>query len=315
MALRILLTGGSSFSGYWIARSMAARGHEVVTPLPRDESDYDGVRRERVALLADFAEVVFEAPVGSERLLKCIAAQDRVDVLCVHHAVVGDYRSLDFDVPSAVRDATKDAFAITEAVAGKGATLAMLTRSVFEAGQGVSNDPRAIGLYAVAKTATVGVWSEHVRRSALMQAEFTVTNPFGPYEEPRLVNYLAKAWASGGTPKLRAPSWVRDNIPVHLMAEDYVAMIEQASLGHRVRRVPSHMVASNLEYARRIADEFGRRWQKPCVVGVDPVSETGEPHLRIGRDRVEWADHGLDESVFWDEYAAYYATALASRPG
>jgi nucleoside-diphosphate-sugar epimerase len=314
VGLRVLLTGASSFTGSWIARTLAARGHEVVAPLPRPQSEYAGLRGERVALLADAAEVVYNAPVGSERLLSCIASQDHIDVLCIHHAVVGDYRSDEFDVSGAVRSATEGAFAITEAVAEKGATVAMLTRSVFEAGQGVSDDPRPIGLYAVAKSATVGVWGECVRRSQLARAEFTVTNPFGPYEEPRFVKYLAQTWAADRTPMLRAPYWVRDNIPAPLLAADYAASVERAVQGHSVRRVPSHMVASNLEYATRIADQFAPRWDRPCPVGVEAVLDVGEPHLRIGTDRVDWSDHDLDEPAFWDDYAAYYAIQLAEVP-
>ena len=192
----------------------------MVAPLGRGESEYEGVRLQRVKMLAESAEVVFGASVGSDRLLQCIAAQDRLDVLCIHHAVVGDYRSPEFDVGSAVRSATEGARPITAAVAAKGATATMLTRSVFEAGQGISDDPRAIGLYAVAKSATVGVWGEHARESGLARAEFTITNPFGPYEEPRLVDFLARP-GRRNTPTPRAPWWVRDNIPVLLMAADY----------------------------------------------------------------------------------------------
>lgn len=312
MPLRILLTGASSFSGYWFARRLAARGHDVVAPLPRAESEYEGIRRQRVEMLAESAEVVFGAPVGSDRLLECIAVQERLDVLCVHHAVVGDYRSAEFDVAAAVRSATDGAAGIVEAVAAKKGSVAMLTRSVFEAGQGVSDDPRAIGLYAVAKSATVGVWAEHARRAGLTRAEFTITNPFGPYEEPRLVNFLAKSWAAGETPMLRAPWWVRDNIPVPLMAADYAACVEHAAQGEAVRRTPSHLVASNLEYARRIGQEFAARWERPCPVGIDAVLDTGEPHLRIGADRVDWSDHDLDETTFWDDHAAYYRAHRAA---
>ncbi len=315
MGLRVLLTGASSFSGYWFARELAERGHHVVAPLRRAESEYEGIRVKRIEMLAGLADVVYSAPAGSERLLECITSQDRLDVLCVHHAVVGDYRSADFDVAAAIAAATDDARKITEAVTSKGATVALLTRSVFEAGQGVSDDPRAIGLYAVAKSATVGVWAEHARRSGLARAEFTVTNPFGPYEEPRLVDFLVKTWAAGGTPTLRAPLWFRDNIPVQLMAADYAACVERAAQGAAIRRVPSHMVASNLEYARRVGDEFATRWEKPCPVGVDGVLDAGEPHLRIGTDRVEWSDHALDETTFWDDYAAYYAALPAPLAG
>ena len=48
--MRILLTGGSSFTGLWFARSLAAKGHTVVAPLKG--SDYSGLRGERVSRTA-----------------------------------------------------------------------------------------------------------------------------------------------------------------------------------------------------------------------------------------------------------------------
>ena len=48
--VRILLTGGSSFTGLWFARSLAARGHTVLRR--SGASDYSGLRGERVAELA-----------------------------------------------------------------------------------------------------------------------------------------------------------------------------------------------------------------------------------------------------------------------
>ena len=45
--MRVLLTGGSSFTGCWFARGLALAGHEVTATLR--SSSYDGVRAERVA--------------------------------------------------------------------------------------------------------------------------------------------------------------------------------------------------------------------------------------------------------------------------
>ena len=46
--MRILLTGGSSFTGLWFARSLAARGHAVVAPLKG--SDYSACASSRLGV-------------------------------------------------------------------------------------------------------------------------------------------------------------------------------------------------------------------------------------------------------------------------
>ena len=48
--MRALLTGASSFSGYWFAAKLCAAGFEVVAPLRSAPETYDGVRSERVHL-------------------------------------------------------------------------------------------------------------------------------------------------------------------------------------------------------------------------------------------------------------------------
>ncbi len=82
--------------------------------------------------------------------------------------------------------------------------------------------------------------------------------------------------------------------------------------GTRPRRERQREVAST---AHRVGDAFAACWERPCPVGIDSVLETSEPHLRIGLDRVEWADHGLDEEAFWDEYAEYYASRVLAVQG
>ena len=63
--MRVLLTGASSFTGYWFAKSLSEAGHEVVAPLRSSFSSYiDVVRAERVRLLQDVAQVVPECVFG-----------------------------------------------------------------------------------------------------------------------------------------------------------------------------------------------------------------------------------------------------------
>ena len=107
--VRILLTGGSSFTGLWFARSLAARGHTVVAPLRG--SDYSGLRGSRVAELRRVAEIIEDCPFGSDRFLD-LAGTGSWDLLCQHAAQTGDYRNPDFDVVGAVADNTKNLVAV-----------------------------------------------------------------------------------------------------------------------------------------------------------------------------------------------------------
>ncbi len=68
--MKVLLTGASSFTGYWFADRLHAAGAHVVAPLRGPAAGYtEGVRAERVRRLQSVAEIVDDAPFGSPRFL------------------------------------------------------------------------------------------------------------------------------------------------------------------------------------------------------------------------------------------------------
>src|SRR5215204_3684797 len=94
--MRILLTGASSFTGYWFARELVAAGHQVVAAF-RGDGHYEAVRGERTAMLRGLCEMHFDCPFGSEAFFAVVrAGASGFDVLCHHGAEMTDYRSPDF---------------------------------------------------------------------------------------------------------------------------------------------------------------------------------------------------------------------------
>lgn len=309
-SLSVLLTGASSFSGAAFAHALGAAGHNVVTPLSRALDAYSGVKALRVSALSSRVEVIANAPVGSDALRQVVAGAGSWDLLCLHHAVVGDYKSPSFDVAAATAAATVGTDELVAVMAQAGCSGAVLTRSVFEANCGVGDDSRSIGGYAIAKSVTVETWRRSCEVAGLQVSDFTITNPVGPFEEPRFVNYLVSTWTVGETPLLRAPDRVRDNIPVDLLAREYVKLCEETAAGRSRALAPSMWVSTNLEFARRVSREFGGRWARSCPVGVSEDRDISEPRLRVGLDPVEWSEPAA-EGVFWDSYADYYLPVFA----
>ena len=95
--MRILLTGASSFTGYWFVRELIAAGHHVVAAF-RGDGNYKGVRAERARLVRELCQTRFGCAFGDPAFLDLVrTARGGFDVLCHHGAEIGDYRSPDFD--------------------------------------------------------------------------------------------------------------------------------------------------------------------------------------------------------------------------
>jgi UDP-glucose 4-epimerase len=139
--MKVLLTGASSFTGYWFAHELSRAGRHVVAPLRGAPQDYrEGTRAERVRRLSALAEVVDDAPFGSDRFLD-LAKAGGFDMLCHHAAKVGDYRSPDFDVAGALAENTENLRAVLETLKRGGLSGVVLTGSLFEPDEGAGEAP------------------------------------------------------------------------------------------------------------------------------------------------------------------------------
>jgi nucleoside-diphosphate-sugar epimerase len=302
---RVVLTGASSFSGAAIARELVRRGCQVIAPIPGQPQTYEGMRARRVREIVGIVDVVFEAAVGTTRFLDALRSQEKIDAICLHHAVVSDYRSESFDVGSAVSASVLGARLAAEIVAEAGCHTAVLTRSVFEAERGLTDDSRAIGLYAISKTTIANTWISHLEDFGITPSNYTITNPIGVTEEPRFVAYLVSKWKQAQVAELRAPDLIRDNIPIDLMAADYCDHLLTAIEGSSFARTPSFWIGSNWDFAERVGREFSIRSGLICQISKAEPSNQKEPRIRIGLDFLKGKPNWSVES-FWDEYFDFY---------
>ncbi len=312
--MKALLTGATSFSGLWLSRALHARGFEVVAPVRRAAANYTDVRAERVAALAQVAEIVEDVEFGSAAFVKLVETTG-CDVLCHHAAEVTNYRSPEFDVAAALAANTRGFPAIAELMKARAFKAVIGTGSAFEPDGGAGEVPlRAFSPYGLSKAftnATLRYWCD---LAGLPFGKFVIANPVGPYEEPRFCAYLMKTWAGGQTPAVRTPDYVRDNIHVDALARTYAAFVaEVAQNGRSAQLAPSMYVESQGAFAERFAREVGKRVAKPCVVKLCVQTDFTEPMVRINTDHVNYAALGFDETSAWDEIVAYYSSRLNLR--
>jgi UDP-glucose 4-epimerase len=312
--VKALLTGASSFTGYWFARALAERGVGIVAPLRRVFEAYSGVRQVRVQALAEFAEILPQVEFGSAEFFELVD-RSQCDILCHHAARVTDYRSPDFDVPLALAENTRGFKALSERLAARAFAAVVLTGSVFEPEEGAGTEPlRAFSPYGLSKALTaltIRYWCE---MAGLPLGKFVIANPFGPLEEPRFCAYLVKTWAAGQVPEVRTPLYVRDNIHVSLLAKAYADFaIEMTEAKKSAHRAPTFYVENQGAFAERFAREMSQRVGIPCRVKIGVQTDFSEPMVRINTDPLDAAQLGWSETTAWDAIAAYYAEQLPLR--
>ncbi len=310
--MKILFTGGSSFTGYWFIRELSGAGHEVTATFRRSPDEYpDGLRRRRVSLAASLCRPVFGVSFGDDRFLSLVD-EGGWDLLAHHAAEVTNYKSPDFDVVAALRNNTRDLRRVLELLMSGGCRRILLSGSVFESGEGAGSEGLpAFSPYGVSKGLTFEVFRYQCRASGIHLGKFVIPNPFGPLEEPRYTAHLMKTWLAGATPRCATPAYVRDNIHVSLLAKAYAAFAMQLPASTGVSRMnPSGYAETQGAFTRRAAEEMRVRLGTECQVEMAMQREFSEPRVRINTDVLDGAALGWGERAAWDEFARYYLDLL-----
>lgn len=305
--MRVLFTGGSSFTGSWFIRELAAAGHDVTATFRRRAEDYqDDIRRRRVESVLGCCRPAFGVSFGDERFLRLV--KDGWDLLAHHGSDVTNYKSLDFDPISALENNAHRLPAVLEGLATGGCRKVLLTGTVFENGEGAGSQGLPdVSPYGLSKALTWQTFRYYCRNATMHLGKFVIANPFGPFEERRYTAYLMTNWFKGATPSCNTPSYVRDNIHVSLLARTYVAFAQGLpSTPGQSRLCPSGYVETQGAFTLRVAAEMRRRLSLPCDVDMKVQTDFPEPRVRINIDVPDVHSLGWDEAAAWDDMARYY---------
>ncbi|WP_419756488.1 NAD-dependent epimerase/dehydratase family protein [Brevundimonas sp.] len=304
--MKVLLTGGSSFTGYWFARALNLAGHHVVAPIRGSIDSYTEGRAVRVAALAEFADIRENVSFGDAAFLE-LAAGESFDLLAHHAADVTGYRSPDFDVGAALNNNTLNASRVIETLRDNGLKGIVVTGSVFESDAGVGDGAReAFSPYGLSKALSAQVFRYWCQRHGVALGKFNIANPFGVFEEPRFCNFLIRTWVKGETARVNTPLYVRDNIFVDLLAQYYVDYLQSVASGKaRSSFGPVGFAETQGAFAQRFANEMRPRLGLECQLELGEQTTFDEPLVRLNTDHVA-LPQGWSHAQAWDLLADYY---------
>ncbi|MGO8839383.1 MAG: NAD-dependent epimerase/dehydratase family protein [Limisphaerales bacterium] len=307
--MKILFTGASSFTGFWFVKTLAAAGHELCCPVTGDLVDYADLRLWRVEQLKSVCRFIPQAPFGSDNFLKVIR-ENRFDLLCHHAAEVRNYKSPDFDALRALQNNTLNLRAVLTALGQRGLKAVCLTGSVFEPDEGSGDEPlRAFSSYGLSKGLTFQFFRHYCHENGLPLGKFVISNPFGPFEEPRFTAYLMRTWREGKPAEVKTPDYVRDNIHVDLLAAVYNQFVQRvgAMPAGCVKINPSGYLGKQGEFAQRVAQEARTRLGWTCELKLARQEDFSEPLRRVNTDPAAPLVPEWNESKAWGAFVEFYA--------
>ena len=313
--MRVLLTGASSFTGYWFARALVEGGHDLTAVFRRTRQQYEGARGRRVADLAGRVRCAWGTSFGDDAF-QPLVSKGGFHLLCHHAAEMRDYRSWDFDPLAAAAANSRQVRAVVEQLVRSGCGRVIVTGSVFEPFEGAGDaGQRAFSPYGLSKHFTFELWRLECERAGMPLGKFVIPNPFGPLEERRFTSFLAQEWGRGAVPVVRTPAYVRDNIHVSLLALAYCRFCERApGTGVRDRACPSGYVETQGAFARRLAGAMGAYFGREFPLELADQREFEEPLVRINTERVASDGGEWSEPSAWQALCRYYEEEFFGAP-
>lgn len=306
--MKIVLTGLSSFTGFWIAKKLIDAGHQIIAPVRGDKTTYEGLRGLRILGISGLCDIRYGVTFGDEKFLKIIG--EGGDLIAHHASEATDYRSFDFDVYGALKKNTNNIKQILERGKYSGFSSILFTGSVFEAGEGLGLQPNnAFSPYGISKSLSSTLIEYWALANDIKFGKFIIPNPFGMLEEERFCAYLFKSWSKGEIPEVKTPSYIRDNIPIQLLADAYVrAVIEMMTEKKMVHKFnPSGYVGSQRNFIVQILlPRVNKILNKNFDCAYTSNEVLDEPLLRINSqsEMSYWTARAEDE--FWTSYINFY---------
>ena len=287
--MKFALTGVTSFSGAWFAKELLKNGHEVIG-FTREENNLNYLQKQRLDWIQKDSSN-FQIISQSTALTNY-----KIDRLCLHGTSTMDYRNPNFDI----KHATQSTVELTELLAKKFDCASVVHTGTFsEENESAGNLPlRSFNPYSTSKTLIYKKHCELFGEKNILK--YVMPNPFGPLEPPKFTDYLLKNWAKEKTPIVNTPNYIRDNVPIDLLAKHFTFIVTQSVPEMPKKVYPSKYIESVGAFANRYVQNLNLRNGSNFEVVCVRQHEYIEPRIRVNTDFCEDVVQDWSEVQSWD---------------
>ena len=316
LKMKILFTGASSFTGFHFLNELAKNTHhEVHIILSKDLNYYTDSKKKRIDQLDSKIIIHENIQFGDNAFLDLIQSKNKnFEILCCHGAYVENYNSDNFDIHKSLVSNTKNISKAIKLFKENGGKIIINTGSIFEPYEGFGEEnSNAFNLYGISKHFTNELFRYHCYINKITFGKFVIPNPFGILEEPRFTNYLFSCWRKNEIPIVKTPRYIRDNIPVELLARSYVDFLHKlfqiTLLGNYTQEykfTPSGYVESQGDFTNRIIKQIQNNFNIFYSVKFYDQTIFDQPISRYNNTCLFSMYPDWDESKFWIQYINTY---------
>jgi len=303
--LKILLTGATSLTGLWFVRELKSQGHEIICLLTRESAaSYANLKsKDRFALLQHEIRIEYASPFGSEKFIHLLHSE-KPDLLCLHGSHIPDYKSQTFNIAESLAQNLYNIHNVVRTMQEYRLPV-ILTGTLFEP---LADEPDAASPYGLAKGLVTQTWRYYASKAEIPLRHFVIPNPFGVYEDKKFNHYLIDSWINGRKAQIKTPDYVRDNIPVTLLAKAYAAACTQTLTQAKpfTTSRPSGYVSTQADFTVRMAEWVRNLTGLACEFEFLVQSDFSEPIDRHNHENAFKQFRAFDEKEFWQTYIESY---------
>lgn len=306
----LLLTGVSSFTGFWFAKKLRAKGFNIICPLPRSKGDYFDIKSIRIQNLEDDITLVFDCPIGSKKFKALL--NKKYEAICLHAAHVTDYQSSKFDLLFSLTQNLNDIEYILEQSMDNGTKSIIWTSSIFE--DVIDKNDEDFDYYkvpwlkyALSKKTSYTIVKHLALSIGLNFVRFVIPNPFGPFEDQKLCFHLTKSLMQGNDFIIKTPDYVRDMIHIEKLAEIYVKQILHRNETSFKECRPSEYRMKIFDFAKLLTSKYNRFHNTDHEIGKIKQDIFNEPLELLNSEFKSASRKSKDNDDLWHNYFGFYS--------